>query len=100
MTAAVPMPADTHEGQADRIASLCERHPGQFFSAAELTKACDLGSATKVLSKMSARDGLGYGLAKAWDHVSCASGTRSRRVRTYHVTHRPQGAQASLAFDA
>ena len=98
MTHAHPLPPDTHQAQADRVASHCERHPGRFFTAAELDKACDLGSPTKVLSAMSA--GLGYGLAKEWQYVACARGTRTRRVRTYRVTHRPRGDQASLAFDA
>lgn len=100
MSAAHALPLDTHQAQADRVASHCERHPGRFFTAAELDKACDLGSPTKVLSAMSARNGLGYGLAKDWRHVACANGTRTRRRRTYRVTHRPRGEQAPLAFDA
>jgi hypothetical protein len=100
MSPAHSLPPDTHQAQADRVALYCERHPGQYFTAAELGEACDLGSATKVLSAMAARTGLGYGLAKDWRHTVCASGTRTRRVRTYRVTHRPQGEQRPLAFDA
>jgi hypothetical protein len=94
------LPPDTHQAQADRVASHCESNPGRYFTAAELSEACDLGSPTKVLSSMSARAGLGYGLAKDWRYVACANGTRARRVRTYRVTHRPQGEQGSLVFDA
>ena len=85
---------DTHAAQAERIASHCERHPGRFFSAAELAAKCDLGCATKVLSAMAGP--LGYGIAKAWRSGLCVGRTHTRRVRVYRVTHRPHDPQLSL----
>ncbi len=32
---------------------------------------------------------MGYGLRKGWRSVTCASGNRTRDVRTYALTHRP-----------
>lgn len=94
MIAALPLLIDTHEAQAERIASHCERHPGRDFIAAELIAACDLGCASKVLSAMDLE--LGYGIAKDWRHITCAGGTRTRQVRTYRVTHRPRSTQPDL----
>lgn len=95
--AAVPGP-DTHASQAGRVADHCDAHAGQFFTLFELTHACDLASASKVLSAMACE--LGYGVAKGWMRVTCADGLHFRRVRTYRVTHRPMGIQTELAFDA
>ena len=92
--AAPALVPDTHEAQAERIAEHCERHPGQFFSASELAHACELGSASKVLSAMVKR--LGYGLAKEWRTGTCVAGTRSRRGRIYRVTQCPRATQPDL----
>ena len=37
-----------------------------------------------------------YGIAKAWRTVTCAHGTRTRRVRVYRITHGPRAAQIPL----
>jgi hypothetical protein len=95
-TITAPLAPDTHAAQAERIASHCEQSPGRFFSGAELVAACDVGCCTKVISAMTAAGGLGYGVAKDWRTVTCASGTRTRRVRVYRVTHRPRNAQLPL----
>ena len=92
--AALALVPDTHEAQAERIAEHCDRHPGQFFSSSELAHACELGSASKVLSAMVKR--LGYGLAKDSRTVICVAGTRTRRVRIYCVRHRPRATQPDL----
>lgn len=89
-----PLPPDTHEAQARRVADHCARHPGQFFTLAELAAACDLGSPSKVLSAM-ARD-LGYRIDKACRRLVVAHGTRARTVTTYRVTHRPAPTQLPL----
>lgn len=91
-----PLAHDTHAAQARRVADCCEHFPGRFFSGAELVAACDLGCCTKVISAMTAPGGLGYGVAKDWRTVTCAGGTRTRRVRVYRVTHRPRNAQLPL----
>ena len=93
-TEPAPLQLDTHEAQAERVALYSAQHPGQFFSAFELAAACDLGCASKVLSAMAKE--LGYALAKDRHKVTCASGTRTRRVRVYRVTHRPAHAQQDL----
>ena len=84
MTRSTP-PPDTHAAQAERIAAFCERNPGAYYTAAELTAACDLGSASKVLSAMAA---MGYRIDKARRDVICDGGRHSRRLRTYCVTGR------------
>jgi hypothetical protein len=87
---------DTHEAQAERLADHLARHPES--TGAELSAACDLGCASKVLSAM-ARD-LGYGIRRGWRWVPCASCTKRRHVRTYILTHRPAPArQLSLALE-
>ena len=93
-TEAAPLPLDTHEAQATRVAAHCTCHEGQYFSGAELADACDLGCATKVLSAMATA--MDYGIAKAWRTVTCAHGTRTRRVRVYRITHGPRAAQIPL----
>ena len=78
--------SDTRTDQAARVADFLELHPGR--TAKEIDAACDLGSPTKVISDMP---GLGYGIARAWRwrDVLCAGGERSRMVRTYALTYRP-----------
>ena len=88
------LPEDTHEAQAARIADYCELHPGEFFSVEELRVACDLGSATKVLSAMSRE--LGYALEKSLRRCVVLSGTRRRNVCVYRVVRRPASKQLSL----
>jgi hypothetical protein len=93
-TEPAPLKRDTHKAQADRIALHSEQHPGQFFTCAELAAACECGGASKVLSVMVKE--LGYEVAKDWHSVTCASGTRTRRVRVYRVIRRPIRAQQDL----
>ena len=54
--------------------------------AKEIDAACDAGCMSKVLSDMPR---MGYGVRKAWRTVTCASGNRTRNVRTYSLLHRP-----------
>jgi hypothetical protein len=92
-----PTPAvDTREAQAQRAADFMEAHP-EGSTLAEIDAAADLGSPTKVLSDM--RRELGYGIRHGpgrW--VACASGTKTRSVCTYILTHRPQP-DAQLALN-
>lgn len=75
---------DTRPAQAERVANFLELHPES--TSKEIDAACDVGCMSKVLSDMPR---MGYGVCKAWRLVSCASGNRTRRVRTYALTHRP-----------
>ena len=77
---------DTRTDQAARVADFLKLHPDS--TAKEIDAACDVGSVTKVISDMP---GLGYGIARAWRwrDVSCAGDGRSRMVRTYALTYRP-----------
>lgn len=88
-----PLTPDTHEAQAERVATYLERHPSGC-TLAELATACDLGCASKVLSAMTLT--LGYGLRKAWRTVRCASGAHTRDVRLYALVHRPRQLQRDL----
>ena len=76
--------ADNRPDQAARVADYLEKHPGNTLK--EIDAACDTGCISKVLSDMP---GLGYGIAKGWRDVVCASGSRTRQVRIYTLTHRP-----------
>ena len=92
-----PQPAQTQHGtpivsqadnrpiQAARVAAHLEQHPTS--TQKEIDAVCDTGCISKVLSDMP---GLGYGIAKGWRDVLCASGSRTRQVRTYTLTHRPR----------
>lgn len=75
---------DTRPAQAERVADFLEQHPDS--TAKEIDAACDAGCMSKVLSDMPR---MGYGVRKAWHDVSCAGGERSRMVRTYALTYRP-----------
>lgn len=77
-------PPDTRPAQAERVADFLELNPDRTVK--EIDAACDAGSVSKVLSDMP---GMGYGLRKNWRRVTCASGNRTRDVRTYALTHRP-----------
>jgi hypothetical protein len=90
-----PRAIDTREAQAERVADFLEAHP-EGATLAQIDAACDLGSATKVISAM--RRELGYGVPRGpsrW--VPCVGGTKSRRVATFILTHRPAPA-AQLAL--
>ena len=76
--------ADNRPDQAARVADYLEKHPGKTLK--EIDAVCDTGCISKVISEMPT---LGYGLAKSWRGVLCASGSRTRQVRTYTLTHRP-----------
>ena len=77
---------DTRTDQAARVADFLELHPNS--TAKEIDAACDVGSVTKVISDMP---GMNYGIGRGWRwrDVSCAGGERSRMVRTYALTYRP-----------
>lgn len=93
MTASTPQP-DTRTAQAARVADYLEQHPGATVK--EIDAACDTGCITKVLSEMARPGGLGYGIGRSRPvPVPCDHGSRTRRVRTYTLTHRP-GAQPDL----
>jgi hypothetical protein len=77
-------PCDTRPDQAARVADYLELNPAS--TAKEIDAACDVGSVTKVISEMPH---LNYGLRKGWRYVTCASEKRTRQVRTYALTHRP-----------
>jgi len=77
-------PCDTRPDQAARVADYLELNPAS--TAKEIDAACDVGSVTKVISDMPH---LNYGLRKGWRYVTCDSGNRTRRVRTYALVHRP-----------
>jgi hypothetical protein len=91
------MAPDPRPAQAERAADFMELHP-EGVTAPELDAACDLGSATKVLSDMQHR--LGYGIGRGWRLVPCAFGNAPRRRRAYFLTHRPQpGRQLALDLE-
>ncbi|MDE2416459.1 MAG: hypothetical protein KGN32_01510 [Burkholderiales bacterium] len=75
---------DTRPAQAERVADYLELHSDS--TSKEIDAACDVGCISKVLSDMPR---MGYGLRKAWRCVMCASGNRTRNVRTYALMHRP-----------
>jgi len=77
-------PCDTRPDQAARVADYLELNPAS--TAKEIDAACDVGSVTKVMSDMPR---MNYGLRKGWRYVTCASGNRTRKVRTYALTSRP-----------
>lgn len=80
---------DTRPAQAARVADYLEKHPAS--TSKEIDAVCDTGCISKVLSDMPGTDyGMGYGIARGWREVPCASGTRTRRVRTYTLLHRPE----------
>lgn len=85
MTGSKPQ-ADNRPLQAARVANYLEQHPASTLK--EIDAVCDTGCISKVLSDM--RGALGYGVAKGWRDVVCASGSRTRQVRTYTLTHRPR----------
>jgi hypothetical protein len=87
---------DTHEAQAERVADHLANHPDSTL--AELTAACDLGSASKVVSAMVRL--MGYGIRRGGRWVAVAGGPTRRHVRTYTLTHRPAPArQLPLPLD-
>lgn len=86
---------DTHEAQAVRVADYLAEHP-EGRTLPELDSACDLGSASKVLSAM-ARD-LGYGIRRDWRRVPSTVGKAPRRRRTYILTYRPTRARQLPLF--
>lgn len=87
---------DPRTAQAERSADFMERQP-EGVTAPELDAACDLGSATKVLSDMRK---LGYGIRRGWRLVPCAFGHAPGRRRVYFLIHRPApGRQLVLALD-
>lgn len=89
MTAPKPLP-DDRSAQAVRVADYLETHP--HSTQKEIDAVCDTGCISKVLSDMprSELPGMGYGLAYGWRTVRCASGSRTRQVRTYALLHRPR----------
>lgn len=101
MTAPEPRPKtqpDDRPAQAVRVADYLELHP--HSTQKEIDAVCDTGCISKVLSDMPRPEllGMGYGLAYGWRTVQCASGSRTRQVRTYALLHRPKKKQADL-FD-
>lgn len=95
MNASKPQ-ADHRPVQAARVASFLERQPGS--TAKEIDAECDTGCITKVLSDMTRL--LGYGIAKGWREVTCASGRFTRKVRTYTLLYRPSTQPDLFAPDA
>lgn len=90
-------PADPRSAQAERAADFMEMHP-EGVTLPELDAACDLGSATKVLSDMKHR--LGYGIRRGWRLVPCTFGDAPRRRRAYFLTERPRPSrQLALPLD-
>jgi hypothetical protein len=89
-----PLQDDTHEAQRQRVAAHCDAHPGQFFSAPEFGVACDLGSASKVLSSMSKTPG--YAIQKTRQRVICVGGKLQRRRVFYRVTACPIQSQTEF----
>lgn len=75
---------DTRQAQAERVADFLESNPGA--TTREIDAACDLGSATKVLSEMPT---MGYRLRKHWRKVPCSDGLAARRVRCWWLLFRP-----------
>lgn len=84
MTTTKPQ-ADNRPAQAVRVADYLDQSPASTLK--EIDTVCDTGCISKVLSDMP---GLGYGIAKGWRDVLCASGSHTRQVRTYTLTHRPR----------
>ena len=82
---------DSREDQMRRVADCLESAPEGWATLHELDRACDLGSASKVISTMPAA---GYGIARRWGKVPRGDGTRFRRVRSYRLLHRPTTPQA------
>lgn len=76
---------DTRPAQAARAAGFLDKHPASTLK--EIDAVCDTGCISKVLSDMP---GMGYGMALGWREETCIGGTRTRRVRTYTLLHRPQ----------
>jgi hypothetical protein len=95
MTAPKPLP-DDRVTQAVRVADYIEAHP--HSTQKEIDAVCDTGCIYKVLSDMTRPEplGMGYGLAYGWRTVQRASGSRTRQVRTYALSHRPKKKQADL----
>lgn len=89
MTAPKPLP-DDRAAQAVRVADYLEAHPNS--TQKEIDAVCDTGCISKVLSDMPRPElpGMGYGVAYAWRTVLCASESRTRKVRTYALLHRPR----------
>lgn len=89
MTAQKPQ-RDNRAAQAERVADYLEQHP--HATQKEIDAVCDTGCISKVLSDMPRGDlaGMGYGLAYGRRTVPCASGSRTRQVRTYALLHRPR----------
>lgn len=81
-----PAPRDARPDQAERAADYLQAHP-EGCTLPEIDAACDLGSASKVLSDMAGP--LGYGIRKGWRLVPPACGRATRRRRIYFLTHRP-----------
>ncbi|MBX3601182.1 MAG: hypothetical protein KF863_11190 [Rubrivivax sp.] len=81
----MPTAPDPRPAQAERAADYMERHPGGV-TVPELEAACDLGSATKVLSDMP---GMGYVIGRRWRLVPCLFGSEQRRRRVYVLLSRP-----------
>lgn len=81
---------DNRPEQAARVADFLEKHPAS--TQKEIDTVCDTGCISKVLSDMPRDDlyGMGYGIARGWREVLCASGARTRKVRTYTLLHRPR----------
>ncbi len=90
-------PPDPRTAQAERAADYMEPRPAGV-TLAELGTACDLGSASKVISDMAGP--LGYGIRRAWRHGLCRFGEGARRRRVYILTSRPALArQLALPLD-
>lgn len=85
MTAPTKPQIDTRPEQMERVADFLQSHPDS--TAKEIDAACDTGCITKVISEMRLH---GYGIGKGWRYVPCDSGNRTRRVRTYRLSHRPR----------
>lgn len=83
---------DTHNAQADRVATYLEQHPKS--TAKEIDAVCDTGCISKVLSAMKKE--LGYGIEAGTRCVPCVAGSLTRRVRTYTLLHRPSANQLKL----
>ena len=89
MTAPKPLP-DDRAAQAVRVADYLDAYP--HSTQKEIDAVCDTGCISKVLSDMPRSEllGMGYGLAYGWRTVWCASGSRTRQVRTYALLSRPR----------
>lgn len=82
---------DTRDAQAARVADYLEQHHAS--TQKEIDAVCDTGCISRVLSAM--KNELGYGIQTGRRLVLCASGSRTRSVRTYTLTRRP-GTQSDL----